>query len=97
MLVSDLSESVSLSTTARFLPPPVKDEVLLGSMSAPTPTDGVKDKDDEEEDDEVPAATPATVFLTFAVVSSGSGVQGLGLGTGNSLSSKVGTRDWSKS
>ena len=95
MLVSDLSESVSLSTTARFLPPPpVKDEVLLGSMSGPTPTD-VKDKDDEEEDDEVPA--PATVFLTFAVVSSGSGVQGLGLGTGNSLSSKVGTRDWSKS
>ena len=94
MLVSDLSESVSLSTTARFLPPPVKDEVLLGSMSGPTPTDGVKDKDDEEEDDEVP---PATVFLTFAVVSSGSGVQGLGLGTGNSLSSKVGTRDWSKS
>ena len=94
MLVSDLSESVSLSTTARFLPPPVKDEVLLGSMSGPTPTDGVKDKDDEEEDDEVP---PATVFLTFAVVSSGSGVQGLGLGTVNSLSSKVGTRDWSKS
>ena len=96
MLVSDLSESVSLSTTARFLPPPVKDEVLLGSMSGPTP-DGVKDKDDEEEDDEVPTAAPATVFLTFAVVSSGSGVQGLGLGTGNSLSSKVGTRDWSKS
>ena len=75
MLVSDLLSSLSLSTTALFLPGPVKVA------------------DDEEADaDGVPE-----LVLTFAAGSGLSGVRGRGRPTGRSLSSREGTRDWSKS
>ena len=92
ILVSEAS--LSLSTTARFLP-----ATLL-------PPAGAVFKDAEEED--CGADGVVVVVLTFVSSVSGCGhvtwsrgsrvgVMARGRGTGNSLSSSVGTRDWSKS
>ena len=86
--------SLSLSTTARFLP----------ATLVPPPA-GAVFKDADEEDC---GADGVVVVLTFVSSVSGCGhvtwsrgsrvgVMARGLGTGNSLSSSVGTRDWSKS